>query len=206
MTLSWLMVRWMPGLPRRDAGVRSMISFGGNVAASYLIFNVNRNADNVLIGWHWGAGPLGLYSRAYNLLMLPVRQLSGPAGSVAVPAFSRIQSDPARFARLLSSHGEPDHVDQHSDFRFPVCCRRPVIVVVLGRQWLEAATVFQDSCDFCVGSTASGYYGVAACEPGPVGKASETLSGDLAHRSSQFFDRPAFRNQGSGSIRVPGTG
>ena len=31
--------------------------------------------------------------------MLPVRQLSVPARSVAVPAFSRIQGDPERFAR-----------------------------------------------------------------------------------------------------------
>ena len=37
------------------------------------------------MGWHWGAGPLGLYSRAYNLLMLPVRQLALPVASVAVP-------------------------------------------------------------------------------------------------------------------------
>jgi len=85
MTLSWLMVNWRPGLPRRDTNVGSMVVFGGNVAASYLIFNLNRNADNVLIGWYWGAAPLGLYSRAYNLLMLPVRQLSVPAASVAVP-------------------------------------------------------------------------------------------------------------------------
>ena len=94
MLLSWLMVRWIPGLPRRDAKVRSLIAFGGNVAASYLVFNVNRSADSILIGWYWGAGPLGLYSRAYNLLMLPVRQLGAPARSVAIPAFSRVQATP----------------------------------------------------------------------------------------------------------------
>ena len=99
MSLSWLMVRWIPGLPRRDAKVRSLMTFGGNVAASYLILNLNRSADTVLIGWHWGAGPLGLYSRAYNLLMLPVRQLGAPARSVAIPAFSRVQDDPERLAR-----------------------------------------------------------------------------------------------------------
>ena len=143
MTLSWLIVRWMPGLPRRDAGVRSMISFGGNIAASYLIFNVNRNADNVLVGWHWGAGPLGLYSRAYNLLMLPVRQLTGPAGSVAVPAFSRIQADPVRFANYYLRMVNLVLWISTPVFGFLFVAARPVIIVVLGRQWLEAATVFQ---------------------------------------------------------------
>src|SRR5208337_3295017 len=85
--------------PRRGAKVRSLISFGGNVAASYFVTNIVRSADSILVGWYWGANPLGLYSRAYNLLMLPVRQLNGPAGSVAVPVFSRLQADPERCAR-----------------------------------------------------------------------------------------------------------
>ena len=68
----------------RDTRIRSMIAFGSNVAVSYVIFTINRSADNLLVGWYWGAGPLGLYSRAYNLLMLPVRQLSAPASSIAI--------------------------------------------------------------------------------------------------------------------------
>lgn len=143
MSLSWLMVRWLPSFPRRDAKVRGLISFGGSVAASYFITNVTRSADNVLVGWYWGAHPLGLYSRAYNLLMLPVRQLNGPAGSVAVPAFSRLQTDPERFARyylraisLIMWIGAPI-------FAFLFVAAKPVIVVVLGQKWEQAAPVFQ---------------------------------------------------------------
>lgn len=143
MLLSWMMVGWRPGRPHRDAGVGAMINFGGNVAASYFITAVNRSADNILIGWYWGAGPLGLYSRAYNLLMLPLRQLSGPAVSVAVPAFSRLQDDPERFARyylravnLVMWIGAPV-------FGFLFVAAEPVIVLILGRQWRAAAPVFQ---------------------------------------------------------------
>ena len=143
MALSWLMVRWIPGLPRRGAKVRSMIAFGGNVAASYLIISVNRSADSVLIGWYWGAGPLGLYSRAYNLLMLPVRQLSAPAGSVAVPAFSRLQNDPERFARYYLRAANLIMWITTPIFGFLFVAAQPVIVLVLGHQWREAAPVFQ---------------------------------------------------------------
>jgi O-antigen/teichoic acid export membrane protein len=52
MTLSWLMVRWIPGLPRRGAKVGSLVTFGGKVAASYLINCVNRSSDAILIGWY----------------------------------------------------------------------------------------------------------------------------------------------------------
>jgi O-antigen/teichoic acid export membrane protein len=143
MALSWLMVNWRPSLPRRGAEVGSLITFGGNVAASYFIINVSRSADNVLIGRYTGAGPLGLYSRAYNLLMLPVRQLSLPAGSVAVPAFSRTQDDPERFARYYLRTVNLILWISAPVFGFLFVAAKPVIVLVLGNQWREAAPVFQ---------------------------------------------------------------
>jgi O-antigen/teichoic acid export membrane protein len=143
MVLSWLMVKWRPSLPRRGAQVGSMVTFGGNVAASYFIVAVSRSADNVLIGWYSGAGPLGLYSRAYNLLMLPVRQLSLPAGSVAIPAFSRIQSDPDRFARYYLRAVSLIMWISAPIFGFLFAAAQPVIVLLLGNQWREAAPVFQ---------------------------------------------------------------
>ncbi len=143
MVLSWAMVRWTPGPPRRDANVRSMVVFGGNVAASYFIYNVNRSADNILVGWYCGAAPLGLYSKAYNLLMLPVRQLSAPVGSVAVPAFSRIQNDPERFARYYLRVINLIMWISAPIFGFLFVGAEPVIVLVLGHQWRAAAPVFQ---------------------------------------------------------------
>jgi len=143
MVLSWLMVHWRPGLPRRDASVGSMIAFGGTVSISYLVTNLNRSADGALIGWFWGAGPLGFYSRAYNLLMLPVRQLSAPAGNVAVPALSRIQGDPERFARYYLRAISLIMWICAPLFGFLFVAASPVISLVLGRKWGEAAPVFQ---------------------------------------------------------------
>jgi len=151
MSLSWIMVRWIPGLPRRDAKVRSLLAFGGNVAASYLVFNANRSADSILIGWHWGAGPLGLYSRAYNLLMLPVRQLGAPARSVAVPAFSRVQHDPERLARYYLRTANLIMWIIAPIFGFLFVAAVPVIVLTLGNRWLEAAPVFQILAIFALG-------------------------------------------------------
>jgi O-antigen/teichoic acid export membrane protein len=143
VVFSWLMVGWIPGAPRRDAKVRSLIVFGGNVATSYLLYNSNRSADSILIGWHWGAGSLGLYARAYNLLMLPVRQLSTPARSVIVPALSRIQGDPERFARYYLGAVNLIMWISAPIFGFLFVAAEPVIVLVLGMKWREASPVFQ---------------------------------------------------------------
>jgi PST family polysaccharide transporter len=151
MALSWLMAGWIPGLPRRDAKVRSLITFGGNIAASYLMFSVNRSVDSVLIGWHWGAGPLGLYSRASNLLMLPVRQLGAPARSVAVPTFSRVQDDPERLARYYLRTANLIMWITAPIFGFLFAASVPVIVVALGNRWRPAAPVFQILAIFALG-------------------------------------------------------
>src|ERR1700730_4019611 len=133
--ISWLMVNWRPGLPRRDAGVRSLVSFGGNVAASYVIFNWIRSADNVLIGWYWGAGPLGLYSRAYSLLTLAVSQITAPASSVAIPTFSRIQGDPELFAKYYLRIVNLIMWISAALFGFLFVAARPFIVLTLGNKW-----------------------------------------------------------------------
>ena len=140
---SWALARWIPGLPSFNASIRSLMGFGGSVASSYLLLNIIGNTDNVLVGRYCGAGPLGLYSRAFNLLMLPVKQLSGPVGSVAVPAYSRAHLEGGRLARyylrtvsLFMWLGMPV-------FGFLFVTAVPVITVVLGHQWIEAAGVFR---------------------------------------------------------------
>lgn len=142
-TLSWVMVGWRPGVPPRDTQFRSLLVFGGNIAASNIIAYVNRNVDNVLIGWFWGAGPLGLYSKAYSLLMLPLHQLNAPVAAVAVPAFSRLQDDPERYARYYLRTINLIMWISAPLIGFLFIAAEPVILIVLGGQWGEAAVVFQ---------------------------------------------------------------
>jgi PST family polysaccharide transporter len=143
MVMSWLMVRWTPGLPHFDSEVRGMIGFGGNVALSYVIFNWVRNADNILIGRYWGADPLGLYSRAFNLMNLGVSQITAPTCSVAIPALSRIQDEPELFAQYYLKIMNLIVWIIASLFAFLFVAATPVIVLVLGAKWREAAPVFQ---------------------------------------------------------------
>ncbi len=95
----WTLCRWRPGRPAWSERTRSMLGFGGNLTAYNVINYAARNGDNLLIGRVWGAGPLGLYTRAYQLLLLPVRQVNAPVASVAVPAMSRLVGEPVRYRR-----------------------------------------------------------------------------------------------------------
>jgi PST family polysaccharide transporter len=89
-----------PGRWTSNAGTFDMVRFGANLTAFNFINYFQRNFDNVLIGTFWGAADLGLYSRAYALMMVPTTSIRSPVDSVALPALSRLQYDPTHY-RLL---------------------------------------------------------------------------------------------------------
>ncbi|MEN5101809.1 lipopolysaccharide biosynthesis protein [Stenotrophomonas sp. TWI809] len=89
--------KFRPGRPRRAEGLRDLLGFGANVTAFEVVNYFHRNLDNVLIGRVWGASALGLYSRAYQLMMLPIVSLRTPINAVALPVLSRLQNEPSRY-------------------------------------------------------------------------------------------------------------
>jgi len=139
----WLFCGWRPGRPVRGSGVRSMLAFGGNLTAANLLNYLVRNLDNVLIGWRWGADALGFYAKAYQLLLLPIRQFNAPLTSVAIPALSRLQDRPGQFRsyyqrgiQLLVTVGMPIVV-------FTFVAADEVVLLILGKQWTQAVPIFR---------------------------------------------------------------
>ncbi|WP_199245675.1 lipopolysaccharide biosynthesis protein [[Phormidium] sp. ETS-05] len=140
---SWFACGWRPGLPVRGAGIRSMLSFGGYYAGFNVINYFTRNADYILIGKNWGAIELGLYTKAYHLLLLPISQINTPIGAVALPALCRLQDNPERYrsfyrmgVRLMVSLGMPV-------VAFLLVTAPEVILLLLGEKWLSAVPIFQ---------------------------------------------------------------
>lgn len=56
--------------------------------------------DNIVVGHQLGPRALGLYTRAYDLMRYPAVAFSNIAGSVLFAAFSRIQDERQRLARV----------------------------------------------------------------------------------------------------------
>lgn len=141
--LIWCLVRWVPGLPGPMARVGSTIAFGRNLTLSRFMNFVVRNGDNFLIGKFCGPSALGFYSKAYTLLLLPVRQINGPVGDVALPVLCRLQDDPERFRRyycksiaLMTAFSMPLVV-------FAFICARELVLLILGCQWLDSVIIFR---------------------------------------------------------------
>lgn len=135
--------RWLPGGYQRSAPMRDFMSFGWNLMAAQLLGYASRNVGQVIIGWRTGPDALGLYNRAFQLLMMPLNQINAPATSVALPVLSQLQDDRERFsAFLLRGQTVMVHLIV-ALFAFACALAMPLIVLVLGEQWREAVPLFQ---------------------------------------------------------------
>lgn len=128
--------------PVRGTGMRALVGFGANVSLFNVINYFHRNLDNFLIGVFYGPGPLGIYSKAYSLLMLPLNTLRNPLTQVAFPALSGMKDNPKRFrgyyrrlTGLLALLSIPLVV-------FLMVKSETVILILLGEKWIQAASVF----------------------------------------------------------------
>jgi len=144
--LVWLFCEWRPSLPVRQAGVRSMVAFGGHLTGFNIVGYFARNFDHILLGRFYGASMLGLYSRAYSIMMLPISQVREPLHAVAIPALSHIQNEPIRYRRyyiklvtLLAFITMPLMV-------FLFVCADEVIGLLLGSKWSGAINIFKILC------------------------------------------------------------
>ena len=142
VVLTWSAIRWVPGPPRRGVGVRSMLAFGGCLSISSLLVYFRRNFDNVMIGFLFGPVTLGLYQKAYSLLLLPIQQANSPIGNVAVPALSRLQDDPERYRQAFRKSLTLLVAVSLPIAGFAFLQAHNIIEVVLGDEWLEAVPIF----------------------------------------------------------------
>lgn len=139
----WTSTDWRPARFRRGVGTGPLLAFGGSLTGFNIANYLSRSADDVLLGRAVGSAALGLYSKAYQLLLLPVQRISGPVSSIAIPTLSRLQVEPERFRSfylqamlLICAVGMPAVV-------FLFVTAEAAIGLVLGDQWSGAVILFQ---------------------------------------------------------------
>jgi PST family polysaccharide transporter len=139
----WLTTAWVPGRPRQRTGIRSMLRFGGVLTLNSLVGYIATNLDKVLLGRFWGVDALGIYGRAYQLIIIPTDNLNTAAGEVAFAALSRLQDDPKR---LKSYFLKGYSLVLALTIPITIACAlfaEDIILVVLGSKWMAAVPIFR---------------------------------------------------------------
>jgi PST family polysaccharide transporter len=129
-----------PARPWRE--LRPVVGTGGSIFGVELLNYAARNLDNVLVGRMLGATVLGVYTRAYALLMLPISQLNGPLARVGLPVLSRLRDDRDAYRRYVRAAMLVIGYAAIPTFALLAALADPVVRVLLGDAWIAAAPIF----------------------------------------------------------------
>jgi polysaccharide transporter, PST family len=140
--LSWYFCAWRPSWVTNWNNARTELGFGANLSAFNFLNYFHRQFDNVLIGWRWGAVELGYYSRAYNLLTLPIGMVNGAMSQIAVPMLSKLKDAPEDWNRAFLQMSTVTAYAGIGICTILLVSGRPLIRVLLGEQWDAVADIF----------------------------------------------------------------
>lgn len=131
--------RWVRPAPVRE--VRTLLVQGGQITAVQAATYFSQTLDVVAVGRFFGAGPVGLYNRAAQVVTLAESQLTAAVTSVALPVLSRVQDDPARFRSLVLRAVRAMGYSLVPLFTILSLVAQPAVALVYGPQWTEAGSL-----------------------------------------------------------------
>jgi PST family polysaccharide transporter len=139
---AWIFCRWRPGRPGSFKDIIPILKFAIHTYANFTLNYFSRNIDKLLIGWRYGAQPIGYYKKAFDLFALPASQLIAPIHNVALAALSRLTSDPEKY-----SHYYLNTLAIIAFIGMPISAiltltGKDIILLILGPQWTKAGEVF----------------------------------------------------------------
>jgi len=141
--LCWLVTGWRPMLTLNLKEVGSLLSFGSFITGSRVLNNLTKTVDKLLIGKFASAEQLGVYSKAYNGVLLPFDRITWALSRVAVPTLSRLQDDAERFRAYYRKA-----VLLIATLIFPAIAglfleAEAAVLIILGDQWLFAVPLIR---------------------------------------------------------------
>jgi O-antigen/teichoic acid export membrane protein len=141
--LNYLQVRWLPAFVMKRLYIRELYRFGLPLLADQMVNYWARNIDNLLVGRVLGKEPLAYYNKAYNLMLLPVRQLTNSLTKVLFPSFSLIQDDKARIAAIYLKISAVVAFVAFPLMTSLSLTAEPLILIVYGENWRPVIPIFK---------------------------------------------------------------
>lgn len=139
----WLLSRWKPTFPHKVAGLFDMLKFGASITSFNLTSFIAGNTDNILIGRTWGDLELGLYDRAYKLLLFPLQRIITPLAGTMLPLLSRMRdNDPQQYRTTIHNALEQLLFAIWPGIIWAVISNEKLIPLILGNKWAAAAPIF----------------------------------------------------------------
>ncbi len=138
---------------------RELIGFGAGATLNGTVAYFGRNADTIVVGRVLGEAALGLYGRAYGLMLLPTMHLSRVMSAVLFPAFSAMRGDTVRLRRAYLSLVQLTALLTAPTMSGIIVAAPHLFVGLYGPAWAGAVIPLQI---LCVGGVFRGVYNLSS--------------------------------------------
>ena len=141
--LLWLSLPWRPRLVFSRRSLADLGIFGGRVFGVRVLDYVRTNGDKLLVGRVLGSAPLGAYTVAFNILVMPLSRLLVAVQDTLLPALSRLQEDRARLASVWLRVNTAVSAVVVPALLGLIVVAPDLVAVLLGERWRDVALLLQ---------------------------------------------------------------
>ena len=135
--------QWRPTRYCFKTQMNVLIKYGWKLTVSEILNYISKNFAQLLLGLKFGPTVLAIYNRAYQLISVPMNQLSEPVLTITMPILSRLQNDERSFNHFLfQAQTILGHFTVFIYF-FSFVHAKQIIHMTLGDQWMSCDRVFQ---------------------------------------------------------------
>ncbi len=122
---------------------RLLLNYGFGQSLGRIANYFASQGDNVVVGRFLGASSLGLYGRAYQLMVVPVNLIAGVMDKVLFPVMAAIQDDNVRLKRAYLMCASVIAMVTYPISSLMFLLADQIILTVLGSDWIQAAVVLK---------------------------------------------------------------
>ncbi|MBR5835352.1 MAG: lipopolysaccharide biosynthesis protein [Bacteroidales bacterium] len=142
----WVFAKWYPRLQFSVKSFKELFNFGWKLMVSGLIDTVWREIYQVIIGKFYSPATLGQYTRAHQFGSIFSTNLTAVVQRVSYPVLSEIQGDLAKLKNAYKKVIKVTMLITFSCMLGLAAIAEPMIVSLIGDQWLPAVPFLQILC------------------------------------------------------------
>jgi O-antigen/teichoic acid export membrane protein len=143
VTILWWSSDWRPRLLFSRDCFRELFVFGINIVGINILNFINRQSDDLLIGYYLGPTALGYYAIAYRIYLIMTQLLTGIISQVAMSTFSRLQHELEKLRSAFYTFTELTSFIAFPAFIGVAVLAPELVNFLFGEKWQPSVPVMQ---------------------------------------------------------------
>jgi len=139
----WWATDWRPKFTVSQRHFKDLFSFGLNILVIRFLSFLNVRLDQFLIGYFLGTTNLGYYSLARRIFQVTVNLFANALAQVALPAFSRLQTDKVRLQAAHINAVQYSIFVTLPQFTTIILCAPLLVNIIFGAKWAASTPILQ---------------------------------------------------------------